>query len=305
MLMRLECELEGVSDLSLAGSISEAWQLSCCHVHRSIRNFPTLGFYPSPTVSPLCRALRWRLQSSNLLDVATICLLGLCPTHLAGKFARHRSLPQCPGRSALSSGTARAGQAQHAGRCPGQSGLAHLRRLGATADPASPKALCVGTRGAGFEANDLRPGCQHHRFVFVGLPLGALRRIAFGPQDPHATGTALAFARSNTGQFGHFSGSSLARSTHLRAGGLLSHGSGVRGLAAALCHRTGSGVVCRARQEISELLPAALPKSGRRQRLAQRSNHQPARLLRRQKISGQIAASTVFTMWTTNARWCF
>src|ERR1019366_6103408 len=64
-------------------------------------------------------------------------------------------------------------------------------------------------------------------------------------------------------------------------------------LGAALRHRTGPRVVCRAGQKIAALLPAPCPAGGPRDRAAQRSHHQPASLLRRQGLPGQTAPRAV------------
>src|SRR2546426_1845251 len=290
MFMRLVLHSEGVTDLNLVHPRMHPWPLSCCHELRSIRPFPTAGFSSSRAVPSLCHSL-WRgLQSSTLLLLAAVRLFGLRPTDLARKPARHRSLSQRARPATLSLGIARSRSSQHPGRCSGRTRLAHLRRSGSTTHWPGAPALRSGSAGFGFGANHLRAGRQHHRPVFVGLSLGALRRVALGPQNPHPTGTALAFARANAGQSGHLPGGGLVGPTALRTGRLLPDGPRVCGLAPTLCHRTSARLVCGASQKIAPLLPAALPADRSGHWIAQRPDHQLAGVLRRQGVSGQTEA---------------
>ena len=84
---------------------------------------------------------------------------------------------------------------------------------GAALDRSRASTLHAPTTGSGSEANHLCAGRQHHRSVPVGLSLGALRCASLRPQDPHATGSALGFARANTAQSGQFPGRALAGRT--------------------------------------------------------------------------------------------
>ena len=297
--MRLKPRLRDVTDLKSVGVQTAGWQLICCHECWPIRPVSIAGLDSSATVSPLRRTLRWRLQSPTLYDLAAVCLSGLCPTDLARKFARHRSLPQRPPRSALPSGPARPGQAQHAGRRAGRPQLAHLRRFGPTTHRPSPSALHARAAGRGFGPDNLRPGRQRHRSVFVGLSLGAFRRRTIGHQTAHAIGTGLGFARANAGESGHLSGSLLARSIGLGTRGVLFDGSRLSSLGAPLRHRAGARLVCGARQKIAGLPPAAFAAGGPGRRRAQRSDYQPAQLPRRQGLSRQAAARALLRRRTS------
>src|SRR2546422_10298237 len=134
MFMRVKSHFEGVSDLNFARLSPRLWPLSCCHVLRSIRPLSTPGWDSSRGFSSLCATLRRRLQGSTLLLLAAVGLLGLCPTDLARRSARHRGLSQRARRPTLSLGLAHPGQTQHPGRRAGRARLAHLRRSGPTPD---------------------------------------------------------------------------------------------------------------------------------------------------------------------------
>src|ERR1700730_16573034 len=60
------------------------------------------GFSSAARFSPLRATLPGRVQGAKFLVLGPVSLLGLCATHRARKFARHRSLPALAAREALS-----------------------------------------------------------------------------------------------------------------------------------------------------------------------------------------------------------
>ena len=66
---------------------------------------------------------------------------GLRATDLPRELARYRSVPGGSGRQALPHGHRRGGRSLDAGRCQRIARLAHLRRVGPTADRRGPRAL--------------------------------------------------------------------------------------------------------------------------------------------------------------------
>ena len=172
--MRAKRQSDDVSDLKLAGPSSAVQPLLCGHAFRQIRPGPTARLDSSPAVSTLCRPLRWRLQSPQLLVLGSISLSGFRPTDLSRKLARHRSLSAFAPPATVSLGTARRDRAQHAGRSQRKSRLAHLRRPRPRFDPAGATTLRDRRLGRRTGANGLRAGRHHHRFVFEFVSVGAL-----------------------------------------------------------------------------------------------------------------------------------
>src|SRR5688572_8094441 len=230
-------------------------------------------------VSSLRGALRWRAQGQDLLLPRPISLDGVRAIDLSREFARYRSVPESPRKKALPHGYQEPGIAQHTGRCQRESRLAHLRRLCPVAHGDRPPSLCRGTFWSRFERDGLRPRCQYHRPVPVGVLLGAVSLDQSGHQAAHALGSARQYSlvpahqRWQTARRQRFGPGAAGARRLLRYGPRI-----YRFRAASLPARSGQ-LLCDARQVQSQS-PAPLFALRRSQHgIDLRSDHRTYRLL--------------------------
>src|SRR5579862_203810 len=125
-------------------------------------------------ISPLCGALRRRLQSAKLLLPGPVSVPGLCPTHLSRESARHRDLLACPWTPTLSHGFSRWHLAQQSRPRQPAARLADLCRFRARAHCPGAWPLPARTFGVGVGTDGLRLRFHHYRFVSVAFSLGTV-----------------------------------------------------------------------------------------------------------------------------------
>ena len=190
--------------------------------------------FAADNVSEVCGALWRRAQGQELFLSRSISLHGVRPTDISGKPARHRSVSASARKQAVPLGHSESSVAQHAGRCQRSARLAHLRRLCAISDPYCPAFVCGRTVWGGSERDGLRPGCQRHRLVPVGVFLGAVSLGESGHQAAYAFGPARQYPFVPAYQRRQTARRECSGPVAARARSLLHHGPGLYRLRAAL-----------------------------------------------------------------------
>src|SRR3990170_7284350 len=97
---------------SLAGGIHESGQTRVLATYRALA---------ADNVSSLRGALWRSTQGQDLSLSRPITLAGVRPADLSRELARHRSVPESPGKKTLPHGHQQPGIAQHSGRCQRES----------------------------------------------------------------------------------------------------------------------------------------------------------------------------------------
>ena len=156
----------------------------------SNRIFPAHGFSAAAPISPVCGALRRRLQDSKLHLSGPVPLLGLRAAYFPGRSPRHRSLSAGPPTQALSHGLSGTGFAQQPSLRQRPSRLADLRRLCAGSDCPRPRPLPRRTFRGGLVRDRLRLRLDDHRFVSLPVPLGPVSPSQERRQTAHPAGPA-------------------------------------------------------------------------------------------------------------------
>ena len=142
-----------------------------------------------------------------------------------------------------------------------------------------PPSLCRGTVWRRSERDGLCARCQHHRFVPVGVSLGAVSLDQSSHQAAHAVGPARQHPFFPPHQRRQAPRCQCPRPVVARARRLLHHGPRLYRLRAASSPSRGGQLLCHARQ-IQSQSSASLFASGRSQHRADlRSDHRAHRLL--------------------------
>ena len=113
-----------------------------------------------------------KVKSFSCLD-QFLCI-GVRTTDLSAEPARHRSVSARPALEVVPPRDSLDGRTQYARQCECGARLAHLRRLCAGPDSHRAPAVCRRTVRGRLEGVGLRPGYDHHRFVPVGVFVGAI-----------------------------------------------------------------------------------------------------------------------------------
>src|ERR1039457_7461800 len=144
---------------------------------------------------PLRGPLRRGAQGQKLLLSRPVLVHGLRTADLSRESAGYRVESPSASGEALSSGDSRQCLAQHAGQCPCDPRLAHLRELRRAIDRHRTRLVCRGTLRRGPGRDGLRARCHDHRSVFVGLSVGAVSIGQSGRQTAHAAGSARQYSQ--------------------------------------------------------------------------------------------------------------
>lgn len=163
-------------DLNIARSITGSSNRTAARVHEhgKIRFFSSHGTSAADHFSPLCRSLRWGAQGQALHLSRSVSVHGLCVTDLSGESARHRSLSAQSGDQAVPHGFSQHGGAEHAVQRERSKGLAYLCRLRPEPDQHCAASVCGRDLRCRSGQHGLCSGCNDHRPVPVGFPVGAI-----------------------------------------------------------------------------------------------------------------------------------
>jgi hypothetical protein len=141
-----------------------------------------------PTFSPRrrCAGPAWRSSGVRNRRATSNCELparflrraipghGVRPTDLPRELARYRGVSVGSAREALAYGLSRTGPVFDARGCEPGPRRANLRGVRAAADRAGPAAVCRQGSFGGPEQLCLHVGLDHHRFMLVIVPMGAI-----------------------------------------------------------------------------------------------------------------------------------
>lgn len=111
------------------------------HEHWPLRALPSPRSGPLAKPFPLGRGLQRRVSGQTFWLPPATHLHGLCSTHMARGFARHRDVFECQARGALSPRIQRAGGPFDLGRCQRRAGLAAVGGSGKGIDTQSQSPL--------------------------------------------------------------------------------------------------------------------------------------------------------------------
>lgn len=199
-------DCQGVSDLNGAVEFRHPSGFGSAGGRDEHRQDPVRPDHGLPAVedlSPDRGALPGRSSGADAFLRRAVPLHGLCPAHLSGESARHRSVPVGPGGKALPHGISTADQPLDVGRCQRSARLAHLCRLRPGADHAGKEALRHRRLRGGAVEHGLCAGRHHHRPVSVGVPVGAVSLHQGSGEAAHAARSARAPSRrSSTSRMG-------------------------------------------------------------------------------------------------------
>src|SRR6266849_1934804 len=224
--------------------------------------FTTGGLSSYVRVPPMRCALQGRLQTQEFLLLGPVSLHGLRPANVPRKLARHRSLSAGQPNQALSHGHSRSRLAQHAGQRQLGTGLAHLRRLRALADPPSTSALSRRRFQSGVRADCLRARFHHHRPLPLVVSLGLLSQTKGGRETAYLARPAGQHSHGNHHYSRPNSRGQYSRSAHFRSRCFLSNGSGLSRLSPPASPPFGFGLFRHARPQTIRL-SAPLLRAGR------------------------------------------
>jgi hypothetical protein len=193
----------------------------------------------------LCGRPPGRTQGQRLFVSRTVLCHGLRPVDLPRVPARHRGQSPRQSPSAVPHGLSLPDDfAQHAGQYKRHTALADLRRL--CPAPNGHRQTFVSQRALGAETrcDSLRVGHQRHRFVSVGVCLGAISLYQGDHQAVHPDELAQQYSQLHS----HYRRQD-ARGLHsgrfgARSRSILSDGSGLCGLRPAVRDSPGQGLLC-------------------------------------------------------------
>ena len=250
---------------------------------------PVDGFSPGLRIPQMRRAVSWTLQGPKFFLLGSFSLLGLRPTDLPGKPARHRSLSAVGAAEALSFGYPGTSIPQYFGQRQRRAGLADLRRLCPGVDLPSPSALCPRGLRPGVGSNRLRSRFHYHRSVPGALSLGQV------PQTQRSGETAYPARSSRLNPDGGMDyHGQILRCQHPRRivhrnWSDLHHGSRLSRLRPSAPDPFGLSLLCDSRQKEPLLSATILGTGGQDLRAVVRPNHSPERLLRPPRLPRQTA----------------
>ena len=153
------------------------------HEHWPLRPLPSPRSGSLADAFPHGRALQRRVSGQTFWLSPATDLHGLCSTHMARRFARHRDVFECEARGALSPRVQRASGPFDLGRCQRCAGLEAVGGSGKGIDMQSQSPLRRRRLGNRSREHRLRAGLHDHRLVANAFPLGRFSCDQGGSED--------------------------------------------------------------------------------------------------------------------------
>ena len=146
----------------------------------------TVRLSSQKTIRQMCSTISRQPSNKNVFLFRSIPVYGVCTDNLSPEPSGHRNLPESDAAETLSLRYTRECFTQYLGKCERTSRLENLRRLRTNSNKQSPNALRQRRLRYSTKSRSLCSGFNHHRFMFVTIPMGKISQTQSCSQGTHA-----------------------------------------------------------------------------------------------------------------------